>query len=85
MLPGGFLSLSLSNDPFFVSSKFEKIQESNELISPELNEVLCSVTKSGVSGCNSEKTGVSVFTSQPSYVDPEPPVFGSVNIQGRLR
>ncbi|XP_039858505.1 uncharacterized protein LOC120715551 [Simochromis diagramma] len=67
-----------SNYPFFVSSKFERIQESDDLIS-ESKEALCSVTESGVSGIHSEKSGVSVFTSQPSYVDSEPPVFGSVN------
>ncbi|CAI5653683.1 unnamed protein product [Oreochromis niloticus] len=67
-----------SNDFSFVSSKFERIQESDNLIS-ESKEVLCSVTESGVSGFLSEKARVSVFTSQPSYVDSEPPVFGSVN------
>ncbi|CAI5637018.1 unnamed protein product [Oreochromis niloticus] len=67
-----------SNYPSFVSCKFEKIQESDDLIS-ESKEVLCSATESGVSGFHSEKSGVSVFTSQSSYVDSEPPVFGSVN------
>ncbi|CAI5644700.1 unnamed protein product [Oreochromis niloticus] len=67
-----------SNDFPFVSSKFEEVPVSDDLIS-ESKEVLCSVTESGVSGFLSEKARVSVFTSQPSYVDSEPPVFGSVN------